>query len=96
MSFLAISLVYFYLNFTCIFCDNCLQVVDPSLDLKQRTIAGVTKVKQQLDKTKRARNLILTPAHLQRGHLRSLGRPVTASGPLMNNCQGIMAGKSVT
>lgn len=72
-----------------------LQVVDPSLDLKQRTIAGVTKVKRQLDKTKRTRNFNLPHSQLQRGNLKSLGRPMTASGPLMSNCQGIVAGKPV-
>lgn len=39
--------------------------------------------------------MILPPAQLQRGHLKALGRPMTASGPLVNNCQGIVAGKSV-
>ncbi|KAL9988441.1 hypothetical protein ACROYT_G002886 [Oculina patagonica] len=66
-------------------------VVDPSFELKQRTIAGVSKVKRQLDKTKRTRNFNLPHSQLQRGNLKPLGRPVTASGPLIRNCQGIVA-----
>ncbi|PFX21196.1 hypothetical protein AWC38_SpisGene14322 [Stylophora pistillata] len=67
-------------------------VIDPSLQLKQRTTAGVAKIKKQLERTKRTRNMILPPAQLQRGRLKALGRPVTASDPLVNNCQGILAG----
>ena len=74
---------------------NYVQVIDPSLQLKQRTTAGVAKIKKQLERTKRTRNMILPPAQLQRGRLKALGRPVTASDPLVNNCQGILAGKSV-
>lgn len=73
----------------------CVQVIDPSLELKQRTTAGVEKIRKQLERTKRTRNIILPPAQLQRGHLKALGRPMTASGPLVNNCQGIVAGESV-
>ena len=71
------------------------KVVDPSFELKQRTVAGVTKVKQHLDKTKRTRNFNLPPPQLQSGSLKPLGRPMTASGPLMKNCQGIVAGRSL-
>lgn len=67
-------------------------VVDPSFELKQRTISGVTKVKQHLNKTKRTRNFNLPPPQLHSGSLKPLGRPMTASGPLMKNCQGIVAG----
>ena len=71
------------------------KVVDPSFELKQRTVAGVTKVKQHLDKTKRTRNFNLPPPQSQSGSLKPLGRPMTASGPLMKNCQGIVAGRSL-
>lgn len=72
-----------------------LKVVDPSFELKQRTIAGVAKVKPHLDKTKRTRNFNLPPSRLQSGSLKPLGRPMTASGPPMRNCQGIVAGRFV-
>ena len=71
------------------------KVVDPSFELKQRAIAGVTKVKQHLNKTKRTRNFNLPLPQLQSGSLKPLGRPMTASGPLMRNCQGIVAGRSL-
>ena len=75
------------------------QAVDPSHDLKQRTLAGVSRVKKQLNQSKRSKQFSRPPSHLQRGYgnpggiLRPLGRPVTTSGPLMRNCQGIVAGK---
>ena len=72
-----------------------IKVVDPSFELKQRTVAGVTKVKRRLDKTKITGNFNLPPRRLQSGSLKPLGRPMTASGPLMRNCQGILAGRSI-
>ena len=72
-----------------------IKVVDPSFELKQRTVAGVTKVKRRLDKTKITGNFNLPPRRLQSGSLKPLGRPMTASGPLMRNCQGIVAGRSI-
>ena len=70
-------------------------MVDPSYDLKQRTIAGVTKVKRQLENEKRTRNVKLHHSQLQRGNLKAIGRPMTATGPGMSRCQGIVAGKPV-
>lgn len=58
-------------------------------------MAGVLKVKRQLESEKRARHLRLHHSQLQRGNLRPLGRPVTASGPAMSQCKGIVAGKPV-
>lgn len=58
-------------------------------------MAGVLKVKRQLESEKRARHFRLHHSQLQRGNLRPLGRPVTASGPAMSQCQGIVAGKPV-
>lgn len=71
------------------------QVVDPSYDLKQRSIAGVTKVKRQLENEKRTRYVKLHHSQLQRGNLKAIGRPMTTTGPGMSRCQGIVAGKSV-
>ena len=59
-------------------------------------MAGVLKVKRQLESEKRARHLRLHHSQLQRGNLRPLGRPVTASGPAMSQCKGIVAGKPGT
>ena len=58
-------------------------------------MAGVLKVKRQLGSEKRERHFRLHHSQLQRGNLRPLGRPVTASGPSMSQCKGIVAGKPV-
>ena len=70
------------------------QVVDPSHDLKQRTIANVERVKKQVQRENKARNR-LHHSQLLKGSLKTLGRPMTASGPRIRSCQGIVAGKPV-
>ena len=99
--FLAFSPFFYFILFllTKLLCIGFniwyIKVVDPSFELKQRTISGVTKVKRRLDKTKITGNFNLPPRRLQSGSLKPLGRPMTASGPLMRNCQGIVAGRSI-
>lgn len=68
-----------------------ISVVDPSHDLKQRTIANVERVKKQVQRENKARNR-LHHSQLLKGSLKTLGRPMTASGPRIRSCQGIVAG----
>lgn len=66
--------------------------VDPGYDLKQRTIASVMRVKKQLQHESRTRYSRVLCSQLQKGNLKTLGRPMTASGPQVRSCQGIVAG----
>ena len=105
IQFSAFLLEYFYGNSVCSSCFSISTVlfkisldsqrVDPGYDLKQRTIASVMRVKKQLQHESRTRYSRVLCSQLQKGNLKTLGRPMTASGPQMRSCQGIVAGEQL-